>query len=126
VIPIKMSIPQTKKNWKPPPRNAVYSNHFKDSNNKPAPRVVYEKRINGIYYVVEAVPDSKAKKLQAVSVYKTKAKSGGWQEPGVRSPQAHVRNELAATANNNISDSPKNVNTQNKKNSRTTSDILKT
>jgi hypothetical protein len=85
--------------------DAVYSNHFKDSNNKPSPVVVYEKRINGIYYVVEAVPDSKMKKLQVVSVYKAKAKSGGGQELGVRSPQAHVRNELAATANNKITHS---------------------
>ena len=46
---------------------------YRDSDNKLSKSVVYSKRINGNYYVVEAVPDSKAKTLHVVSAYKTKA-----------------------------------------------------
>jgi hypothetical protein len=53
--------------------NPVRSNEFKDSDNKPAPMIRYQKRINGIYYVVEAVPDSKTKKLQVVTAYRDEA-----------------------------------------------------
>jgi hypothetical protein len=50
-----------------------YSGEFKDSNGNHAPTVVYRKRINGQFYVVEAVPDAGAKKLQVISAYKEKA-----------------------------------------------------
>jgi hypothetical protein len=46
---------------------------YRDSDNKLSKSVVYSKRVNGNYYVVEAVPDSKAKTLHVVSAYKTKA-----------------------------------------------------
>lgn len=46
---------------------------YRDYDNKLSKSVVYSKRINGNYYVVEAVPDSKAKTLHVVSAYKTKA-----------------------------------------------------
>ena len=52
------------------------SSEFRNSNGEQAPLIIYEKRINGTQYVAEAVPDSKAKKLQIVTVYKTKAKKG--------------------------------------------------
>lgn len=45
---------------------------YRDSDNKLSKSVVYSKRVNGNYYVVEAVPDSKAKTLHVVSAYKTK------------------------------------------------------
>jgi len=48
------------------------SNH-KNSRGQFAPLVRYEKRINGAFYVVEAVPDSKSRILQIVSAYKEKA-----------------------------------------------------
>ena len=46
---------------------------YRDSDNKLSKSVVYSKRVNGNYYVVEAVPDSKAKTLHVISAYKTKA-----------------------------------------------------
>ena len=49
------------------------NNRYRDSDNKRSQAVVYTKRVNGNYYVVEAVPDSKAKTLQIISAYKTKA-----------------------------------------------------
>ena len=53
------------------------SEGHRNSNNESAPMVRYEKRINGTFYVVEAVPDAKAKKLQVVTVYKGKVKKWG-------------------------------------------------
>lgn len=53
--------------------NADKINKYMNSDNTPSSNVVYTKRVNGNYYVVEAVPDSKAKTLQIVSAYKTKA-----------------------------------------------------
>ena len=49
------------------------NNRYRDSDNKRLQAVVYTKRVNGNYYVFEAVPDSKAKTLQIISAYKTKA-----------------------------------------------------
>jgi hypothetical protein len=80
--------------------------------------VRYEKRINGTYYVVEAVPDSKTKKLQVVSAYKAETKGSGGQEPdGQKTPKHNVRNELAHSTDNKITDSPAKVNTPVKKSS---------
>ena len=45
----------------------------RNSDGSKAPLVIYSKRINGTYYVVEAVPDSAAKTLQIITAYKTKA-----------------------------------------------------
>lgn len=50
----------------------VYTKYM-NSDNTPAAKVIYSKRVNGNYYVVEAVPDSKAKTLRIISAYKEKA-----------------------------------------------------
>ena len=50
----------------------VYTKYM-NSDNTPAAKVIYSKRVNGNYYVVEAVPDSKAKTLRVISAYKEKA-----------------------------------------------------
>jgi len=50
--------------------SVVRSSEFLRSNGERAPLIIYIKRVNGTYYVVEAVPDTKAKKLQVVSAYK--------------------------------------------------------
>lgn len=49
------------------------SKAFSDKNGKAARKVVFSKRIDGTYYVVEAVPESAAKKLHVVSAYIEKA-----------------------------------------------------
>jgi len=90
-------------------RNTQYN----DSNNKPSPTIVYTKRVNGYYYVVEAVPDTKAGNLQLVTAYKNK---GGQVSDGTNStPATNVRNVHAASHINKITNSGKNVNTQNEK-----------
>lgn len=49
------------------------SKEFRDTQQKMAPMIRMSKRVNGNYYVVEAVPDTKKKKLEIVSAYKNKA-----------------------------------------------------
>ncbi len=49
-----------------------HSSEFMDKNNDPAPVLKYTKRVNGSYYVVEAVPDNSYKALQIITAYKTK------------------------------------------------------
>ena len=45
----------------------------------------YSKKVNGTYYVVEAVPESKYKKFWVVSAYMEKA-TGGTQAPNANGP----------------------------------------
>lgn len=47
----------------------VDSYGYLDANGEPSPVVVYRKRINGTYYLVEAVADGRWKKLWTVSAY---------------------------------------------------------
>lgn len=65
------------------------SKAFSGADGKGAQIVVYEKRINGSYYVIEAVPNSKAKTVHIVTVYKTKA-----------TPQAPLANAVGSTSDN--------------------------
>lgn len=51
------------------------SAEFRDKNNRPAPMLKYSKRVDGTYYVVQAVPDSKWKKMWVVSAYMKNADS---------------------------------------------------
>ena len=48
---------------------ADLSAEFRGADNKPAPMLKYSKKVNGTYYVVEAVPESKYKKFWVVSAY---------------------------------------------------------
>ena len=49
------------------------SNRYLNSDGTNSPVVEYRKRVNGNYYIVEAVPDTKAKKLQVITAYKSKS-----------------------------------------------------
>jgi len=71
------------------------NSQYKNSDGTPAKIVQYTKRINGNYYVIEAIPDTKNNKLRVVSVYKTKA---GTEHNENRSA-VYVQN---ASATNNI------------------------
>ena len=62
-----------------------YSGNFKNSDGSPAPLLLFSKRVNGTYYVAEAVPDAKAKTLWVVSVYKN---AGAYQEADVQNKTA--------------------------------------
>ena len=67
----------------------VYTKYM-NSDNTPAAKVIYSKRVNGNYYVVEAVPDSKAKTLRVISAYKEKSEGGLASAEHVRRPAAYV------------------------------------
>lgn len=56
--------------------NQVYSEEFKDRNNKPSPVVNVKMRIDGTIAVQQAVPDSKLRKLRIVSV-RIEKRNGG-------------------------------------------------
>lgn len=47
----------------------AFSGEFRNKDNSHAPNIVFEKRIDGTMYVVEAVPDTNAHRLQVVSAY---------------------------------------------------------
>lgn len=68
---------------------------FVNSDKSPSQRVVFEKAIDGTFYVVEAVPDSKAKKLQVVTAYINK-KGAGQVLNTKQSPSADVQNAHAS------------------------------
>ena len=85
-------------------------------NGKPglAKTVVFEKAVNGTYYVVEAVPDTKAKTTYVVSAYMSKKgtqKNGAKQLTDTTSaPVLTAETGFAQTPNPNIVDNPENVN----------------
>lgn len=47
----------------------VFSTEWTNSNGSPAQMMVFSKKIDGTYYVIEAAPDSKRKNLMVVSAY---------------------------------------------------------
>ena len=49
------------------------SAEFRNRDNTPAPMLRYRKKVDGTFYVVEAIPDSKYKKFWVVSAYMDKA-----------------------------------------------------
>lgn len=49
------------------------SKEYRNSDGSHAPLLQFQKRVDGTYYVVEAVPDSAAKQLRVVSAYMEKA-----------------------------------------------------
>ena len=53
---------------------SIYSSEYMCADGRPAPQVVLKKRIDGTYYVIEAVTDSKANKSRIVSAYIDKSK----------------------------------------------------
>ena len=92
-------------------KDSTLNNRYRDSNNKLSQVVVYEKRVNGNYYVVEAVPDSNAKTLRIVSAYKTKAEGVSQVLNMPESPQPTSETPHAfAPSNTNVSQSKSYVN----------------
>ncbi|MDD7699110.1 MAG: hypothetical protein PUJ61_07130 [Spirochaetia bacterium] len=102
-----------------------YADGYVDKNGKKAPIVVFEKRINGSYYVVEAVSDAKSKKNYVISAYKTKAAN---QSLDARAPQDTSENAAENTAfvNDSISNLSENVNANQKKRSYNETFVEKT
>lgn len=91
--------------------NPIYSAEFKTKSNEPAPMLLYKKKINGTYYLVEAVVENKYKKLWVVSAYINKKGTVTQVSDGVNTPEFYARNELASSVpTNSISNLNKNVN----------------
>ena len=73
------------------------SREFKNTDGNPAQLILLKKRINGTFYLVEAVPDSAAKKLQVVSAYIQKRKEGAGQVPDAKAPGLTAKTVLTST-----------------------------
>ena len=80
----------------------------------PAPLLRYSKAIDGTYYVVEAIPDSKYKKVWVVSAYLSNKKSGVTQAlSGAASENTSETSLASSPTNNTIPSTEKNVNNSN-------------
>ena len=64
----------------------TFAKGYSRKNGKPAPKVVFYKKINGTYYVVEAASDANTKKNYIVSAYINKKIEGG-QPLDVQAPK---------------------------------------
>lgn len=79
---------------------------FTDSNGKLSQKVVFKKRINGTYYVVEAVPNTKKRRMEVIGTFmqKPKTKKENVLPGDVTSPSVTSKN---ATAQFSIDTIPK-------------------
>lgn len=76
---------------------------YRNSDGSPAQKVLFSKRINGTYYVVEAVPDSKEKTLDIVSVFKSNSKQKKVAESfDANRPQVTSKNVSQQLSSNSI------------------------
>ena len=90
------------------------SAEFRTKDNMPAPMLKYSKKVNGTYYVVEAIPESKHKKFWVVSAYMET--DGGTQAPNAigpeNTPDASLASSPSVLLTPTISQDETGVNTQ--------------
>lgn len=97
----------------------AYSSEFRDKNNNPAPMVLYSKKINGTYYVAEAVMDSEYKKMWVVTAYISKKDTVTQVSDDLKAPEFYARDELASpVSTDNISHNDNAVNSNIRQNSK--------
>lgn len=98
------------------------SAEYRNADNSYAPLIRFEKRVDDTYYVVEAVPDSKANRLAVVSAYMESAKKenpslkssdAGKPAPNV-TPEADL--EISGFSDTNIPATAQNVKSENQEN----------
>lgn len=85
------------------------------ANGEQAPKVIFSKKVDGTYYVVEAVTDAKTKTNRIVTAYTTSTpKKEAYLMPDVSSsPKRYVHDEAEfASSNNNISEFVEGVNNE--------------
>lgn len=103
----------------------IYSKEFKGSDNRPSPQIRYIKKIDGTYYVVEAVADNSYKKLWVQSAYLQNNNEDVTQVPDADkvAPEMTADTDLPSPSSNPIipNDGEK-VNTKTDYNTRTDSD----
>lgn len=92
------------------------SREYRNADNSQAPLIRFEKRVDNTYYVVEAVPDSKANRMAVVSAYMETAKKEASSPKSVDAAEAAPRAtpeaslEISETSNNSIPTAEQNVN----------------
>ncbi|MBR5291704.1 MAG: hypothetical protein IKU32_02180 [Clostridia bacterium] len=96
-----------KQNGKP-----VYSKKYKNKDGSPAPVLEFVKKVDGHYYVSEAIPDAAAQTLWITSARIVPNKKGAYQVPDASAltPGLRPNAELGFTPNNSIPSSAKNSN----------------
>lgn len=87
--------------------DAEVTTSYNNSDNTLAPMVRFSKKVNGTYYVVEAVPDSKAKVLGIVSAYMLKSKGSTAQVPTM--PAKPTRSITSETSLENNASSSQSI-----------------
>jgi len=108
--------------------NSKKTGAYRNSDGTPAEKVMISKRINGTYYVIEAVPDSKAKSLDIVSVYKSKPENGKKTKKvaesfGANSPQVTSKNVSQQPSTDIVADTAAEVNETAVKQALTEADL---
>lgn len=73
-----------------------FSKEFRTKDDRPAPMLKFSKRVDGTYYIIEAVPEAKHKKFWVVSAYMEKA-DGGTQAPDANGPRNTPDASLASS-----------------------------
>ena len=92
------------------------SREYRNADNSQAPLIRFEKRVDNTYYVVEAVPDSKANRMAVVSAYMETAKKEASSPKSVDAAEAAPRAtpeaslEISETSDNSIPTAEENVN----------------
>lgn len=93
------------------------SKEFNNSNNQSAQIILFKKKINGTYYLIESAAESKWKKLWVISAYINKNDTVTQVSNNVENvPQSYVRNELASpVSNDNVTQNKASVNNNDTK-----------
>ena len=90
--------------------NPIFDKEYHNSGTTYTKMIKMSKKINGTYYVIQAVPDTKSKTLYVVSAYIGNKNTGTEQLADVSSPDATSENDFARIpANNSISNTPRDV-----------------
>ena len=96
----------------------VPSKEFRDKYDRPAPTLIFSKKINGTYYTVLAVPESSWKKIWIVSAFMDKKEDAISYAPDVQAPRLRPTTPRTAIAS---SDTQK-ISQSNKKSKKNFSD----
>lgn len=92
----------------------VKSKEFMNKDNTPADVLRYTKRINGTLYIIEAVPDTKAKKMRVITAYISPTKKGAEQVLYMpEGPQLTSKTPLASVPASSIPPQTLDFNGQN-------------
>lgn len=89
------------------------SKEIRNSDGSKAVKIKYTKKIDGHYYVVEAVPDNNKKRLQVVTAYIDKAgnkKAADQLVDGKTPPSFHAQDAVGMTATDSIPQAKNSVN----------------